>query len=450
MNASGVYSDPHVRRRIGEYLGGSATSPATCAYLTYTDGCGDGTLEKVSPGALEWFFENELDIARSLLDRESLLIHLDIEYVNFDSPEAVYVDPWNAFEMQEPVIRVVEEWLTAWEIRPIHLITGRGHHFVWRVGKESPVAVHLAALGRAGADEAMEEESSEAAFAGLALVMEHVAHEIRKQASPRSYIPVEITALHVGPSTTSSREIVSIDISEYGDPMATRVIRVPFSRYRKAIQLGFAHAPDGLGAIPAMFVIPLHEMDWHQALKVRQDVSDIIGLARCTSMRIPLQEAGMRNLLQHYLKSDLRGFHEDYLRGKRKAESEAQRLPWEEFPQCVRHLFEEPNDCLLKPAGMQQVTRTLLALGWPPPQIARVIGDTFCDQGHRWGQHWDFYDPVMRSEFYVRLFSGLIATGADALVDFNCKSTQEKGFCFDPDGCSLARFRETLKMKRKV
>jgi hypothetical protein len=47
---------------------------------------------------------------------------------------------------------------------------------------------------------------------------------------------------------------------------------------------------------------------------------------------------------------------------------------------------------------------------------------------------------------YTRLFVGQLATGVDQLVDFNCRSMQEKGFCpgYPFLSCSLDRYRHSL------
>ena len=42
--------------------------------------------------------EEGVDIDRSLLDKESLIAHLDIEYVNFDSPAESYLNPERSVE----------------------------------------------------------------------------------------------------------------------------------------------------------------------------------------------------------------------------------------------------------------------------------------------------------------------------------------------------------------
>jgi hypothetical protein len=59
---------------------------------------------------------------------------------------------------------------------------------------------------------------------------------------------------------------------------------------------------------------------------------------------------------------------------------------------------------------------------------------------------WQEYDPGMRADFYTRLFAGLWKTGVDGLVDFNCVSTAEKGFCPGAYqlGCTLHDSKEIL------
>ena len=38
-------------------------------------------------------------------------------------------------------------------------------------------------------------------------------------------------------------------------------------------------------------------------------------------------------------------------------------------------------------------------------------------------------DRHTRADFDVRVFAGMLATGLDTLVDFNCASAQEKDIC---------------------
>ena len=87
------YADRFVRKRLTEFLGGRSRGTATAAYLTHTDGFLFDRRELRPPTELDWFLERDMDISRSLADSKSYLLHLDVEYVNFDSPAAAFVDP---------------------------------------------------------------------------------------------------------------------------------------------------------------------------------------------------------------------------------------------------------------------------------------------------------------------------------------------------------------------
>ena len=450
------YSDPAVRQRLVEFLGGDTLESATALYLGHLDGCAFQRQELHPPSELQWFLDRDLDIARSLADRESLLLHLDVEYVNFDAPAEAYVDPWRAFELQEPTIRIIEELLLHWGIQPLHLVTGLGHHFVWRIGRHSTVARRLSALApapeltplcleraaRAGTPAPVTADLQDS-FAAAALLIEFLAHRIKWEAAPLSLLPVDITAVHVGPCVTPQREMISIDISEYGDPLHTRLVRMPFTNYLKPWISGLATELGLETELPWFRAIPLHEMDVRQAIKARQDDDDVKALARCATTRIPLQEEGTERLLDAYLESPLRQFHRHFYATthdpQHRWHETYDRTPLDRLPPCLRILLEWPNDRLLKPAGMQHLTRTLVADGWHPRHIAGLVRSKFENPSFNWGPAWSDYEPATRADFYIRLFAGQLATGLDRLIDFNCTSTQEKGFCPgpDPDGCSL-------------
>jgi hypothetical protein len=91
----------------------------------------------------------------------------------------------------------------------------------------------------------------------------------------------------------------------------------------------------------------------------------------------------------------------------------------------------------------------MLALGWHPRHIAGYIRSKY-EKDYNWGVHWSKYDPGTRADFYVRIFTGLFVLGSDDLVDFNCKSMMEKGYCFPPEGgCEdLERYRVSLLERR--
>lgn len=460
---SSFYSDPAVRQRLIEYLGGDTLDAATAVFVTHSDGCLFQRSELHPPADLQKLLDDDLDIARSLADRDFLLFHLDVEYVNFDDPAAAYNDPHRAFALQEKVVSVIEELLLGWGIRPLHLITGQGHHFVWRIETNSALAGQIASLNpapelvvachsRAGLGVTSEiRVEAQGMFTAIALLMEYFAHRIKWLAAPLSEIPVEITAVHVGPGESKHREIISIDISEYGDPLHTRMVRMPYTNYIKPWVYGM-FAGDSL---PRFRAIPLFEMNVAQAIECSRNEEAVKGLARRAGATIPIQEKGTARLLREYLASALRRFHEDYY--------SITHLPedlWEKnygpvppgLPPCAKVLLENPNDLLLKPAGIQLVTRSLLALGWHPRHIAGIICSRFANPSYGWGVNWNEYEPGTRADFYTRLFAGLWSTGVDELVDFNCVSTIEKGFCpsSSNEHCSLCEFKDALSKPKPL
>jgi len=461
-----VYAHPVVRRRLIEFLGGDSLDHATAAYVTQSDGCQFDRRLLRPPGGLDHFLTSELDIARSLADSASVLLHLDIEYVNFDSPAEAFLNPARSFALQEPVVRVIETLLLRWGIRPLHLITGQGHHFVWRIARASELAGRLAELCPApelldaceqrvppGFGAVIDREAHRA-FAAIGLLLEHVAHRVKAVASPQSEFPVEITAVHVGPCATSQREIISIDVSEYGDPLHTRMVRMPFTNYLKPWVNGLARSLGLEGRLQPLRAIPLHGIDIQQALKVRHTDAGVIELARRASVRIPEQTAGTSRLLEDYLASPLRRFHREFYSEQHDAKERwpetYDRTPMDVFPPCTRHVVTWPNDLLLKPAGMQLVTRCLLAAGWHPRHIAGFIRSKFENPAFNWGVNWHDYVPALRADFYTRLFAGLFATGLDPLIDLNCTSTREKGFCFSAadERCCLEPVRQALLARK--
>lgn len=462
------YNDGDVRQRLVEYLGGDTLEVATAVYVTHSDGCLYQRSELHPPQNLQWFLDRDLDIARSIADRESILLHLDVEYVNFDSPGQAYLDPFRVFELQEPVVRVIEELLLRWGIKPLHLVTGQGHHFVWRVRHDSRIGQAIAALNPAPdlADSCFARASGGVAagisremqgtFSALALLMEFIAHRIKWESAPNTQVPVEITAVHVGPGESHQREIISIDVSEYGDPLHTRMIRMPYTDYLKPLARGFMNDPGMQQSLPRFRAIPLHEMDFHQALACRQDETAVRQLARRADGNIPEQEKGTARLLAEYLVSPLRRFHEHFYAESHfpaeRSMGSLETAALEILPTCGSDLLIYPNDRLLKPAGMQLITRLLLAAGWHPRHIAGLIRSKFENRCYDWGVNWQEYDAGTRADFYTRLFAGLWSTGVDELVDFNCFSTQQKGFCPGPQcgECMLTRFHDLLTQRKNL
>lgn len=448
-----LYLDRRVRDRMTEYLGGRTLSEATAMYISRCDLGDRQQLESRSPSELGWYLEHELDVARSLWDRDALVAHLDLEYVNFDFPGEPYLDPRRTFAVQEPVEQAARSVFVQHGLSPMHLLTGRGHHFVWRVPRRSEAFRELAALGRVGetlteryasrsrdGDETVDDETARA-FSGLGLVMEHVAHHVQARAHPHAAIPVVVTAVEVGPQQRG-REAASVDVSEYGDPLDTRIVRIPFSIYRKPLERRWLPQPESL---PLLYTIPFVDRPVDVALDLRTDPRRVALLASRTLGEIPDGPEGTSRLVRTYRSSRLARFHDHYhATAQEPPAGEEVSEGLRELPPCVLGFLDAPNDALMKPAVIRHVALSCAALGWHPRQVSGVIRGRY-EEDFGWRSYWDVYDAATRADFYTRLFSGLFFTGRDDLVDYNCVSTREKDLCFLPgDVCRLAPLRRKL------
>jgi hypothetical protein len=462
MNVTDYYHDPSVQSRMAEYMGGKTFDEASCIYLSRCDRI-TGVNGRKSPSDLSYFLERGFDVGRSLWDKQQLIVHLDIEYVNFDFPGEVYLDYYRAFFLQQSVVINTEKILLECGIQPLHLLSGRGHHFVWSVAKSSTAYAKLVVLGsqigrfktrtRPQASFSFQrfDQLTSSAFTGLGLVIEYLSCRISDGSKDECELPVQLSAVKVGPQQRG-REIVSIDISEYGDPLATRMIRMPFSVYLKPREKEWIMPKQLKDNPPLIFVIPLYEMDYIKALEVMRNIEGCLDLARRVSVRIPDESDSMENLIKQYQGSRHARFHEWFY-----AQEHEKKEDWPGtydktslgiFPSCIKHILLNPNDLLLRPEGIRQITAAFLAVGWHPRHIAGLICSKY-ERDYGWGSTWDEYDPAGRADFYTRIFSGLIVTGRDDLIDFNCLCAKEKQLCFDEGGqCCLDRFQDSVVKRR--
>lgn len=460
---AGYYFNRHVRDRIYEFLGGGHGGEATAKFIR-ADGA-DGRKSGALPlRDLIACLEQGKEISRSLWDRDALLAHLDIEYVNFDFPGEAYLRPHRAFALQAPVVHAILRLLSEYDIFPLHILSGRGHHFVWQISQHSRAFQNLREIGaeypsaqsrsqrEVEANREVPSTSLKEAFMGLSLVMEFLAGEIKKRSTPLCPIPVELTAVEVGPRECG-REMVSIDISEYGDPLESRATRVPFSLYLKPWQQQELIGREYVEKMPPMYFIPLVDIDVRRGIRIMRDSALTQQYAAKVSTKIPTQDQGMQKLVASYLASPLHHAHEWFYSHRQHHPDDwpttYDLLSLDALPSCAREVLLKPNDLLLRPFGMRLIVRVLLASGWHPRHIAGLIRSKF-ERDYQWGTQWRGYDPAMRADFYTRIFTGLFAVWDDDLVDFNCQSFKEETTCPD-SGCqnNLEWFRQSILSRRR-
>lgn len=447
-----------------EFLGGDSLQTVSACYVTAGDENAPRFREPRPIGELPSLWGREVDISRSLWDRQSLLVHLDIEYVNFDHPVEPYLHQVRIFQLQQPLELTIQSVLAQCDIRPLHLLSGRGHHFLWRIRQDSPAFERLRQLGRVNPSlEALNARPHRPnneplppalaqAFSGLGLVIEFFAQTVQRHAMRVAKIPIELAAVEVGPSQ-HGREMVSFDLSQYGDPLSSRVIRIPFSIYLKPQQQRRIMGSDVVRGLPPVFLIPLNAMNWAEAIFIMHDFREVMTLARHFNVAIPDYSAATEKIIGAYEESSLKKFHECFYGQEQHAPSDwpetYDRLALDELPVCIKHDLEHPNDFLLRPANIRRIVRVFLAEGWHPRHIAGLIRSRI-ERHKDWGDAWRGYDPATRCDFYTRLFAGLFVADGDDLVDFNCVSAREQKICAAPH-CSfnLQDYKTSLLERRK-
>jgi hypothetical protein len=447
LTTADYYRRAAVRDRIRQYCGGGGLRPLTCQRLTALRGDQPmpmwETATTYPAGALDDLLAAGADISRSLWDTQHLLFHLDLDYHTVDEPSEPFTHPVEVFFKLEPVYRACQRVLARFGIAPLALMTGRGYHFTGRIPLDHVLIDRLAALApgtpawhatlparepwaKPGALDARHAR----AYVGIGLIVEHLAHLILRQASHRASIPVVFNGTDVGVGQYG-RECASLDFSYAGDPLDTRFIRVAFSTYQL-----HELRPDLFGtrasAMPPIVAVPRANGSFTRLVTEARVPAIAARLASRTDTRLPIVTQGVAALLTDYLASPLVAFHDRFYATKpNPPETWADtydRFDTRDLAPCVTWQLQEPNDFLLQPARLQHLTRGLMGLGWHPRHIAGLVHSRYA-QDHHWGARWSRMDPQTRAEFDVRVFAGMIATGLDRGVDYNCVSAQEKGLC---------------------
>jgi hypothetical protein len=388
------------------------------------------------------------------------MFFLQLDYLNVDRPAEPFVHPADVFLKLEPAYHAVTSVFSALRLRARPFVSGRGYHFIGKIPLNDKLIGDLAAAALrtppwlsshqarrpAGVTATIGERQARAAD-GLGLLLEFAAHQALERAAAASPIPVVINGTVVGRGI-NGREAVSIDFSHAGDPLDVRHLRTAFSTYQ-----WHRYRPDIFGAdvaaeVPPLAMIPRNRHSLMTLLAAGRDLRAGLDAAHAGVAIIPNVATGVRALLTQYQVSPLAAFHQAFYAERRSTAGQPPTTAMPAVPPCVAASLTFPNDLLLKPEHVQHVVRDLLARGWRAAQIAALVQARY-EGDYAWGDRWIRMHPETRAEFEVRVFAGLVATGADTLVDFNCVSAQEKDLC-PRTGCQfdLRRDRDRIAISQ--
>jgi len=457
------YRNPAVRERIREFCGGDEIS------AEYFVGFGESLARegyrrplKLVPEYREvtGLMEEGLDLFRAVWDRRSTLAVWDVEYFNLDTWTGIYGDQLTYFEMMEPTYRAIEAILTENGIPSINDSTASGYHFISRIPFSSPVHGRLEEIGFLeeslrekysavpGGDDKRKRPLPEAAgrgYSGIGRLMEFLSHRVIRRANADS--PLFITISDTARSRSArGREGMSLDITQYADPLYMRDIRMSFSTHQKnkiyVGKVGIRNAREtGVYA-----TLPRRRLSYRELLPIRSDLRLAAEYAEDCSGLIPDAASGWDNVIRDYLDSPLYSFHREFDAGISRLTPASYRAPdLSSLPACAAHPLRNANAGLLNPTSLQTVCRVLMSRGWEPHEIAGMIR-SYYESDLGWHVDWQKYHAAARANFWVRIYCGMIVTGLDDLEDFNCLGQAEKGYCPNPwCGFRLRDFRRDLQ-----
>jgi hypothetical protein len=190
---------------------------------------------------------------------------------------------------------------------------------------------------------------------GLGLVLEHVAHEVLRRAASTSEIPVVLNATIVG-AGPNGRECVSLDLSHLTYPLDVRHMRVAFGAYQK-------HSHGRQSSHPLIVAIPRGGAPLLTALKASRDPARAALLAAKSVASLPDAAEGILRLIDDYQRAPLAGFHREFYKDGAEgaaAYGDEERVDRDSLPRCVASCLNTPNDLLLRPEYIQNLTRVLL------------------------------------------------------------------------------------------
>jgi len=374
------------------------------------------------------------DIFRPLVDRHGVLGVFDIEYYNWDKKTLFLPDKEQEFGVRDKIFRR--------QLEPIYQIisqtfgeeciidtTWSGYHLLTNIWKKSSVYELLFELGKSWRDDGTPrclEKSLVTAYnekiyddlkrnSGTDLkdgvvyqqfgrVLEFLSHQIIQQAQEKVSLPVTIC--------DSTEECLSLDLSQYADPVYMRIIRSVFSSWDKHNQI--ESLSQIVGKPPFLDIVRKYgsyeNQDIKQVLHLAQDYERAVEYNQQFSNCIPLAGKKTLALIEQYAQSKLYSFHQEFDKTEHDATDENYKLAkfdhnlsWD-----TREMMEYPNPTLLQPRNLKRLTEELMSKGWHPKHIGGMLAGRYEAEGKGWDKrYWSKYKPRTRANFWARTYAAL-------------------------------------------
>ena len=464
------YRNKDVRRRIKEFCGGNKFS---CEYIV---GFGEFLARNGyrrplrlsnQQKDLAGMMEQGLDLFRAVWDKKATLAVWDVEYFNLDTWHGLYRNQLLHFKLMEPVYQAIESVLAEYHISHINDSTASGYHFNSLIPFSSPVHRKLERIGHledtlrkkysqvlGGDDKRIRQLSLRAGlgYSAIGRLHEFLCHLVIRRTQESSPLPVTISDAAVG-RMARGREGMSLDITQYADPLYMRDIRTTFSTHQKhKVYLGKVGRETGR-RMPVYATLPRNNLSFQELFELRKDLKKAASYAKECSGIIPDASAGWEQVINDYRESTLFSFHRDFDRVSHEPPERWKNTYWrldlDALPPCAANSIRNHTWGLLNPTSIQNLCRVLFAIGWHPKHIAGLI-HSYYETKPGWKTDWEKYHAETRANFWSRIYCGMIVTGTDTLSDFRCVCHQEKGYCVHPYcGFNLGDYRRQIQDRLK-
>ncbi len=402
------------------------------------------------PEQLGELFDKGVNIFRSIWDKEKVTFCLDIEYVSKTNPAEVYLDAAEVYRQLEPTYQCVKDIYREYGIDPMIVSTGQGYHYIFDVDSYTdPSHRNVTEVGNLLADLGDLEESLQdkydnvpnktkgrrpvkhdlgRAFDTVGRLIEFIAHKAFKRIKEYdSQLPLTIDNVTADNDKLAS---VDFDLSQFYCPLHTRVTRMAFSIHDKHKD---PEKDVGARHIPIQIALPRYlpgqgERSLNDILRMRRSLDEAAEYAREITTNIPECTEGAINLIEDYQKSELYGFHREFMQTEEK-----DGFDLESVPPCISDPLIHPNPDAMYATNIQTLTRYLMKRGLPPTAVTAILRSKYEDKRFGWDYNWQRYDAHRHARVNARIYGGLIAMGLDEREDFNCEAHKRRNLCPQED-----------------
>ena len=428
MTSADYYYQTPIMKRTLEYLGeavyvkGSDPNPDTGKrYRRFNDiihAMGDG-----------------VDLHRSNIDFNSLVLVLDIEYGNKNHPGEIFHKPLETFAKMEPTRENISSLLEENGIESLETMTGQGYNYAMSVPRDSQTYSALLKLGKAlrvmpwtAAKRLLEKQDQ---YENLPLLRDHVASTAFGRLNDHIFDRIKNDSeLEMKTSDIFDEPEISIfDTTQHGYLLNRRAFRIAYSLHQK-----FMMHPKYNYQGPAIVTLPSEGIPLEERVKIRQDERDNYGgaveLARGTNTELP--SANLTSLITDYLLSETFERHKALSQGLGRGDIDSYekenvfRRVEEDLPGItpedifwdisdtdwgylgskgldreVWEMFNNPNDRLLVPGALRFIIKDMKDKGIQEREIISAIANKY-DSEHGWPDDLWKNDSLLRAEYWLR------------------------------------------------